>query len=349
LIEARTLTEGGQRAEEVAAWLARFLSRARRTLEIAIYDLALPHATAAPIVDAIRSAVDRGVIVRLVYDYDHDLPIPVPPPPRTDERLIATLGAEVRPIPGVPHLMHHKYVVRDGGTVWTGSTNWTEDSWTKEENVIVVVRSPTVAAAYLRDFAELWSTGTVGGSGRFRARRARVGESRVRPWFSPGKGKAMGRRIARAIGRARRRVRVCSPVLTQGDILRALAGVIDGRRVDVAGMCDGTQMTQVLGQWRKDPHAEWKIPVVGRILAGAPFGGKRSTPYGPGRVHDYMHAKVTVVDDTVFTGSYNLSGAGQENAENILEIQDERLADRMAAFIDDLRQRYPEPMAWPGG
>jgi phosphatidylserine/phosphatidylglycerophosphate/cardiolipin synthase-like enzyme len=62
-----------------------------------------------------------------------------------------------------------------------------------------------------------------------------------------------------------------------------------------------------------------------------------------------MHAKVTVVDDTVFTGSYNLSGAGQENAENILEIQDERLADRMAAFIDELRERYPEPMAWPGG
>ncbi|MFN2589932.1 MAG: phospholipase D-like domain-containing protein, partial [Actinomycetota bacterium] len=190
-------------------------------------------------------------------------------------------------------------------------------------------------------------TGTVGGSGRFRARRARVEGARVRPWFSPGKGKAMGRRIARAIGRARRRIRVCSPVLTEAHILRALAGVVARGAVDVAGVCDGTQMIQVLGQWRREVHAGWKVPVVGSILAGVPFGAKRSIPYAPDAVHDYMHAKVTVVDDTVFVGSYNLSGAGQDNAENVLEIRDEPLAERMAAFIDDLRKRYPGPLTWP--
>jgi hypothetical protein len=30
-----------------------------------------------------------------------------------------------------------------------------------------------------------------------------------------------------------------------------------------------------------------------------------------------------------------------------VEIRDGRLADRMAAFIDDLRERYPDPLAWP--
>ena len=29
------------------------------------------------------------------------------------------------PIAGVPDLMHHKYMVRDGESVWTGSTNFT--------------------------------------------------------------------------------------------------------------------------------------------------------------------------------------------------------------------------------
>ena len=51
-------------------------------------------------------------------------------------QLIATLPVQGTPIAGVPDLMHHKYAVRDGTTLWSGSTNWTDDSWTREENVI---------------------------------------------------------------------------------------------------------------------------------------------------------------------------------------------------------------------
>jgi phosphatidylserine/phosphatidylglycerophosphate/cardiolipin synthase-like enzyme len=54
-----------------------------------------------------------------------------------------------------------------------------------------------------------------------------------------------------------------------------------------------------------------------------------------------MHAKVTVADDTVFVGSFNLSHSGEQNAENVLEIADTRLADEMAAYVDQLRGRYP--------
>ncbi len=66
-----------------------------------------------------------------------------------------------------------------------------------------------------------------------------------------------------------------------------------------------------------------------------------TTPYAPGSVHDYMHAKMTVVDDTVFVGSFNLSHSGEMNAENVLEFSDAGLADQMAAFIDAVRARYP--------
>ena len=76
-------------------------------------------------------------------------------------------------------------------------------------------------------------------------------------------------------------------------------------------------------------------------LSHAPFSGKHSTPYAPGRVHDYMHAKVTVADDVVFLGSFNLSHSGEQNAENVLEIADAALAERLAAFIDAIRAKYP--------
>jgi phosphatidylserine/phosphatidylglycerophosphate/cardiolipin synthase-like enzyme len=50
---------------------------------------------------------------------------------------------------------------------------------------------------------------------------------------------------------------------------------------------------------------------------------------------------VTVVDDVVFAGSFNLSRSGEQNAENVLEIEDPKLADRLASFIDEVRARYP--------
>ena len=40
-------------------------------------------------------------------------------------------------------------------------------------------------------------------------------------------------------------------------------------------------------------------------------------------------------------GSFNLSRSGETNAENVLEITDAALADRLAAFVDELRARYP--------
>ena len=98
-------------------------------------------------------------------------------------------------------------------------------------------------------------------------------------------------------------------------------------------------LMQVFRQWEENPHSRWKGPLLLRCLVA--FHGKRSTPYAPGAVHDYMHAKVTVADDVVFLGSFSLSRSGEENAENVLEIADARLADRLAGWIDELRARYP--------
>ena len=136
-------------------------------------------------------------------------------------------------------------------------------------------------------------------------------------------------------------MRIASPVITSGPILGTLADVVAEGEVDLAGVVDNTQVRQVLAQWAANPVKTWKAPALRTVLSAAPFSGKRSTPYAPGSVHDYMHAKVTVCDDTVFVGSFNLSHSGESNAENVLEIEDAALADRLATYIDEVRARYP--------
>ncbi len=341
MIVTHTLTDGGQAPADVARLVADFLGSARTSLDLALYDLALPPPESDVVTGALTAAERRGVRVRLAFNVDHRGPIPVPPPPQAEPDALEALDLETRGIPGVPDLMHHKYVVRDREAVWTGSANWTGDSWSREENVVVVVESPEIATAFTTDFEELWSSGLVAGTGEIEPAPVTVGAVSVRPWFTPGKGRALAHRIASRAGDARRRIRICSPVITSGPVLGTLAEVAADGKVDLAGAVDQTQMQAVLGQWRENPHAAWKPPALLSLLAHAPFAGKRSTPYGPGTVHDYMHAKVTVADDVVFVGSYNLSHSGEWNAENVLEIEDAALADRLAAYVDEVRARYP--------
>ena len=342
LIHVHTLTDGGQTSLDVAQKIAAFVDGARETLELALYDIRLKDGTGDIVRDALVGAHDRGVHVRLVYNVDEvdDRP-PVPPPPETEPDLVESLPFETAGVPGWPDLMHHKYVVRDRDAVWSGSTNWTDDSWTREENVIVVVESTGIAIRFQEDFAQLWKKRSVAASGRVATGPIRVGDAEVRTWFSPKRGEKLAHRIAKLIGGAERRVRVASPVISSGPILGTLAEVAADGKVDLAGVVDATQIAEVLEQWRRNGNMSWKGPSLRFLLERPTFTGKRSTPYAPGAVHDYMHAKVVVADDTVFIGSFNLSHSGETNAENVLEIADAALAERMVGFVDSIRVRYP--------
>ena len=331
VLEVHTLQDGAQPAEATAERLVDWLGAASRSLDLALYDVRLPGPVGDAVADALRAAMRRGVRVRLAFNDESpgEAPRPFgPPPPSTQPHILEELGAELRPIPGWRDLMHHKYAVRDGEAVWTGSTNWTLDSWTRQENVIATLEHH--GAAFARDFEQIWSTGRIGNSGDFDAAGV---------WFTPGRGRELSHRIAERIGSARRRVRIATPLVTAGPILAAINEVLAEGRVDIAGVCDSTQVRQVFHQWARNPASQWKAPLLTRALDA--FTGKQSTPYAPGAVHDYMHAKVTVADDVVFLGSFNLSRSGEENAENVLEIADPELAERMAAWIDGLRARYP--------
>ena len=277
--------------------------------------------------------------MRILYNVDHPNPIPVPPPPEPDVALISALGVPSRAIAGVPDLLHHKFVVRDGASVWTGSTNWTDDSWSKQENVIVTADSPELAEAFEIDFEELWKDGDVERSGFAEPRAVEIDGIRVRPWFTPGFADALTHRIAKKVGHAQR-VRICSPVITSAPVLATLAQAIADGKADIAGCVDGTQVDEVLRQWHAEGNVTWKVPLLQQVLAGS-FSGKRSTPWAPGSLHDFMHAKIVAADDVVFVGSFNLSHSGEQNAENVLEIEDAAIAERLSAYVDEVRGRYP--------
>lgn len=339
--------EGGLgQAEMVAGRIADFISKAERSLVLALYDIRIPDPVGSTVADAIRTAAERGVKIRLAYnDVPEDphagnfLPA-INPPPETNPKILAELPIETAPIKGIPDLMHHKYMVRDENAVWTGSANWSIFSWTRQENVLAIIEHGEVAREYLENFEELWQTRKVERSGHGDPNPIRVGEATVRAWFTPGHGEALAQRISTRLGSARRRIRIASPVLTSGPILSTLAELATRPGLDIAGVVDEPQTDRVYEQWATT-GSKWKIPLLTRVVETLPFSGKRSVPWGSGTVRDFMHAKVTVADDTVFLGSFNLSRSGEANAENMIEIEDPGTADAMAAFIDETRSFYP--------
>ena len=342
------MRDGGQTADAVAQRLATFLDAASKTLDVAIYDLRLDESPGNTVFNAIDAAVKRGVAVRLMFNQDHALAIPDPPPPEIDWAFVDRLrsaGVQVKPVSGVPDLMHHKYIVRDAGTdaanVLTGSTNWTNDSWNREENVIVTVASSEIAADYGVNFQGLWDKPIVATSGHNPSPWSSLADGpRVRPYFCPGRALKLVHAMARSIASAQKRIRICSPVITSGPILGTLAEVVDQRGVDIVGVYDATQMDEVQRQWGSEAGAAWKITAFHSIIAGARFGAKRSTPYAKGSVHDFMHAKILVADDYVYTGSFNLSHSGESNAENVIQIESADVADMCATYIDQVAARY---------
>jgi phosphatidylserine/phosphatidylglycerophosphate/cardiolipin synthase-like enzyme len=333
------LEDGGQRVEGTASLLAQFIAGASSTLEIAIYDLRLSGAAAQTLLDAVRGAATRGVAVRVVFNQDH-AKRPIPPPSEVDWDLLKQMEVPFHPVSGVPDLMHHKYVIRDRAAVWSGSTNWTTDSWTREENVIVRIESAELAAAYEQDFEVLWTTREVAASGKFSAPWVDLPGVRLRPFFSPGRGQKMSHEIAKRVAAATRRVRIASPVITSGPVLGTLAELIKSPRSDLSGIYDRTQMEEVERQWSRNPLSGWKLEAFRAVAASGRFASKVSTPYSIGSVHDFMHAKMTVADDTVFVGSYNLSHSGEMNAENVLEIESAPLADLCAGYIEKIMAKY---------
>jgi phosphatidylserine/phosphatidylglycerophosphate/cardiolipin synthase-like enzyme len=241
--------------------------------------------------------------------------------------------------------MHQKYIVRDASTpdaaVLMGSANFTTDAWgIQDNNVLVITGAEDLAGAYERDFTDLWTTQKLAGTGVGDAGEVTIGGTAVGYSFAPGEGRATETAIATLVAGATRRIRVASMVLSSPTIMQALLDQITAGR-DVAGIYDGPEMDEVAKQWAKCPPGSPSAQHLALWQQLAPrLTAKASIPFSADDPHNFMHNKVVVADDTVSTGSFNLSTNATRNAENVLRLASADLAEQYAAYVDDLVQRY---------
>jgi phosphatidylserine/phosphatidylglycerophosphate/cardiolipin synthase-like enzyme len=341
------LSEGEQDAAAIMSRLTGFIAGAERSLDFALYDMRFSPALQELLAAALRERAQRGVAIRICFDGDKPLHPALaqgqdPAGPGTSAA-VQSLGYPWRRIAGMK-LMHHKFIIRDDSSVWTGSLNLTDDAFTLMENNVVQVNSPQLAASYSEDFEQLWERGNFEDTGEIKTAPIPITFSNspatVRVMFSPGCGLTIDEEIANRVKHAQRRVRICSLLINSGTLIGALQDLLQQGRVRVDGIYDRTQMSEVYLQWRDVPQNRWKVPALQDVIGRAGLVGKNSTPYSPTGRHDFMHNKVLLIDDTVITGSYNFSRSAQYNAENILFIESRAVAEQYSLYIDHLIAKY---------
>ena len=350
--------ERTEQIREVATRIARFISEARSTLDIAIYDFRLRDEAATIISDSLRERARNKVVIRIIYDVttepDGDIAPATSsahleadkkaPGTETFVRSFADI-AQIKGVTGYRALMHSKYLIRDGNAdeaaVFLGSANYTNDSWGLQENNLLQLRSRPLASYFSKNFTGLFTTGKIAERPAVRdVDVVRVADVPVTVAFAPEQSPAIIKEIVGAIAAARQRLLVASVVLSSGPILAALSEAVD-RGISCVGIYDGPQMDQVRRQWQAAPVGADKIntwdKVAGHLVRKNSLPYDRNKPHQP---HNFMHNKLVIADDVVVTGSFNLSNHAMGNAENVLLIHDAEIASKYEVYVRQLMAKY---------
>src|SRR5438477_11697797 len=153
------LAQGEQSADSVMERLTAFIRGATQALDFAVYDMRFSDPLKAALNSALRERAAAGVQIRFCYDGDKPLQPNVAagqdPAPAGTGAFVQSLGYPWRRIAGMK-LMHSKFIVRDAQSVWTGSTNLTDDAFTLMENNVVEIDSVPLASYYAQDFEQIW-------------------------------------------------------------------------------------------------------------------------------------------------------------------------------------------------
>ena len=287
-----------------------FVDSARRSLDVAVFAFDLEN-----VAHALARAQQRGVSVRMVLESDTMREGSRYPNARRALDILYRAGI---PVVGDERrgLMHHKFAVRDGEEVWTGSWNMTEGETYWLNNKAARMKSQELAAAYTAEFQNMHEQRRFGPD-KPRGRppsQIEIGDARIQPLFSPGNSVAP--RIVERVSQGQAQIGFMAFVFTHDRIGQAVLER-GGAGVQVIGVFEADDTESQYSEFGKMKQAGLRVYRDGNRFP--------------------MHHKVLVVDGrTVIFGSYNFTAnAERDNDENCLIVDDVGLAH---AFIEELQR-----------
>ena len=153
------------------AFIERVLATAREQVDMALFVF-----SDQGVANRLETLAQRGVGIRLLVDpgfatRDYSELLDMAGVVRPNHRCRVEAGnkpwppglAEV----GIPQLtrgdkLHHKFAVVDDTTVITGSFNWSAAAAHQNDETLLVIQHPKVAAAFRREFGRLWKNAELG-------------------------------------------------------------------------------------------------------------------------------------------------------------------------------------------
>jgi phosphatidylserine/phosphatidylglycerophosphate/cardiolipin synthase-like enzyme len=294
------------------ALFASLASTATSTIDIALYDL-----NRATVRDALLAAKARGVAVRVAGDDD------VAAKQEDGAFYQALQVAGIPLVTDAPRnsLQHNKFAVFDRRTVWTGSTNFSDNAFSRNGENTLVMTDTQVAQIYTTEFEEMAGGAFSNDKTDNTAHQADVGGTAVEVAFSPTDG--VEGRIITALASAEHSIQVAMFVLTNDRIGAELMAARE-RGVAVEVLLDQVQAGSVFGL--RDALCAADVTV---------------------RVEDWtglLHNKYAVVDagtasdPLVITGSTNwTASAVAENDENLVVVHSAAVAQAYAGDIARLK------------
>jgi phosphatidylserine/phosphatidylglycerophosphate/cardiolipin synthase-like enzyme len=163
-------------------WLERHLAGVQRRLDLSLFVFSAQNLT-----DALARLRQKGVKLRLLADpgfasRSYSEVLDLLGVQLSDHRCRIEAGNRVWSTPiegaGSPRLargdkLHHKVAILDGERVISGSFNWSPSAAFSNDETLLRIDSPLLAAHFEREMDRLWRGAELGVSGRLQRKRAR--------------------------------------------------------------------------------------------------------------------------------------------------------------------------------